>query len=110
GSTSHLLARLITRDDGARKINALLVATSKRLKTESNCANSSGRRALECFNRLRQATDYRPLMKQRLLTWLAQAAKASGTGPLQDHGIRISSTLEYLLRNVPFEVVKTKGR
>ncbi|OAX30500.1 hypothetical protein K503DRAFT_228582, partial [Rhizopogon vinicolor AM-OR11-026] len=49
-------------------------------------------------------------MKQRLITWLAQAAKAAGTDPLQDRGIRISLTLQYLLRNVPFEVVKTKGR
>jgi hypothetical protein len=29
---------------------------------------------------------------------------------LSGHGIRIGSTLEYLLRGVPFDVVKTKGR
>lgn len=29
---------------------------------------------------------------------------------MQGHGIRIGSTLEYLLRNVPFDMVKVKGR
>lgn len=29
---------------------------------------------------------------------------------LQGHGIRIGSTMEYLLRGVPFDVVKAKGR
>jgi hypothetical protein len=30
--------------------------------------------------------------------------------PLKGHGIRIGSTLEYLLRHIPFDVVKVKGR
>ncbi|KAF8834195.1 hypothetical protein BDN67DRAFT_992715 [Paxillus ammoniavirescens] len=30
--------------------------------------------------------------------------------PLQGHGIHISSTLEYLLRNVPSNIIKVKGR
>ncbi|OJA08253.1 hypothetical protein AZE42_02077 [Rhizopogon vesiculosus] len=50
GSTSHLLARLIARDE-VREINALLVVTSERPETEFNCANSSEGRALEYFNR-----------------------------------------------------------
>jgi hypothetical protein len=64
GSTSHLLARLIARDDEVREINALLVVTSERLETESNRANTSERRALEYFNRLRQATEGRDRAEQ----------------------------------------------
>lgn len=64
GSSSHLLARLIARDDEVREINALLVVTSERLETESNRANSSERRALEYFNRLRQATENRERAEQ----------------------------------------------
>ncbi|KAH9056236.1 hypothetical protein EDB87DRAFT_1540129, partial [Lactarius vividus] len=30
--------------------------------------------------------------------------------PLQGHGIRIGSTLEYLLRGMPFDVMKAKGQ
>ncbi|KAG2345444.1 hypothetical protein BDR05DRAFT_880795, partial [Suillus weaverae] len=33
-----------------------------------------------------------------------------GLDPFQGHSICIGSTLKYLLHNVPFEVVKTKGR
>lgn len=66
GSSSHLLARLIARDDEVREINALLVVTSERLETESNRANSSERRALEYFNRLRQATENRERAEQDL--------------------------------------------
>jgi hypothetical protein len=64
GSTSHLLARLIARDDEVREINALLVVTSERLETESNRANTSERRALEYFSRLRQATEGRDRAEQ----------------------------------------------
>ncbi|KAG1831910.1 hypothetical protein DFJ58DRAFT_848143 [Suillus subalutaceus] len=66
GSSNHLLARLIARDDEVREINALLVVTSERLETESNRANSSERRALEYFNRLRQATENRERAEQDL--------------------------------------------
>jgi hypothetical protein len=44
------------------------------------------------------------------LTWVVKAAKAGGLEKLPGHGIRIGSTLEYLLRGVPFNVVKAKGR
>lgn len=34
----------------------------------------------------------------------------AGIKPLSGHSIRISSTLKYLLHNLPFKVVKTKGQ
>jgi hypothetical protein len=52
----------------------------------------------------------KPLTKAKFIERLAQAARAAGEDPMQGHGIRIGSTLEYLLRNLPFEVVKTMGR
>ena len=45
-----------------------------------------------------------------MLAVLSKAALGCHLDPLQGHGIRIGSTLEYLLRGVPFEVVKVKGR
>jgi hypothetical protein len=53
---------------------------------------------------------YRPLTKSKMLAVLAKAARAVSLDPLQGHGIRIGSTLEYLLQGVPFDVVKSKGR
>ncbi|KAG2029159.1 hypothetical protein BDR03DRAFT_1096313 [Suillus americanus] len=53
---------------------------------------------------------HRPLTKTKFLSRLASATRAAGREPLQGHGIRIGSTLEYLLRNIPFDVVKVKGR
>ena len=53
---------------------------------------------------------YRPLTKTKFLVELAKAARAAGLEPLQGHGIRIGLTLEYLLRGVPFNVMKVKGR
>lgn len=53
---------------------------------------------------------HRPLTKPAFIKALATAATKAGLQPLQGHGIRIGSTLEYLLRGVPFEVVKVKGR
>ncbi|KAK0430699.1 hypothetical protein EV421DRAFT_1912589 [Armillaria borealis] len=44
------------------------------------------------------------------LSRLHKAFKEAKIEPLQGHGIRIGSTLEYLLRGVPFDVVKTIGR
>ena len=52
----------------------------------------------------------RPLTKSKFLERVEAAAHAAGLEPLQGHGIRIGSTLEYLLRGVPFDVMKTKGR
>ena len=53
---------------------------------------------------------YRPLTKPAFIKALTGAAKSVGLDPRQGHGIRIGSTLEYLLRGVPFEVMKAKGR
>ena len=53
---------------------------------------------------------YRPLTKTKFLAELAKAACTAGLEPLQGHGIRIGSTLKYLLRGVPFDVMKVKGR
>lgn len=58
----------------------------------------------------RHKDSYRPLTKTKFLQRLTSAAKAAGRQPVSGHGIRIGSTLEYLLRNIPFDVVKVKGR
>ena len=52
----------------------------------------------------------RALTKSKFLERVEAAAHAAGLEPLQGHGIRIGSTLEYLLRGVPFDVMKAKGR
>ncbi|KAH8987480.1 hypothetical protein EDB86DRAFT_3065717 [Lactarius hatsudake] len=51
----------------------------------------------------------RPLTKEKFLERVGKAARAAGLKPLQGHGIRIGSILEYLLRGVPFDVMKAKG-
>lgn len=53
---------------------------------------------------------HRHLTKRKFLDVTSKAAKAAGLVPLQGHGIRIGATLEYLLRGVPFDVMKVKGR
>ena len=57
----------------------------------------------------RHKTAHRPLTKSKFILELAIAAHAAGLEPLQGHGIRISSTLEYLLRGVPFDIMKVMG-
>lgn len=57
----------------------------------------------------RHKNRYRPLTKTKFLAELARATCAAGLEPLRGHGIRIGSTLEYLLRGVPFDVMKVKG-
>ena len=52
----------------------------------------------------------RPLTKVKFLERVGEAATAAGLEPLQGHGLRIRSMLEYLLRGVPFDVMKAKGR
>ena len=44
------------------------------------------------------------------LTRVGKIASECGLPKLPGHGICIGSTLEYLLRGVPFDVVKAKGR
>ncbi|KAK0191738.1 hypothetical protein F5146DRAFT_931255, partial [Armillaria mellea] len=53
---------------------------------------------------------HRPLTKAAFLSRLHKAFKDAKIEPLQGHGIRIGSTLEYLLRGIPFDVVKTIGQ
>ena len=50
-----------------------------------------------------------PLTKPKFLERVNEAARTAGLDPLQGHGIRIGSTLEYLLRGMPFDVMKAKG-
>ncbi|PPR02753.1 hypothetical protein CVT26_009464 [Gymnopilus dilepis] len=52
----------------------------------------------------------KPLTKAKFIEVLARAARGACLDPRQGHGIRIGATLEYLLRGVPFEVMKVKGR
>jgi hypothetical protein len=53
----------------------------------------------------------RPLTRTNFLRRLnAAMAAVEGWVQFQGHSIRIGSVLEYLLRGVPFEVVKTHGR
>ena len=65
GSTSsHLLARLVSREEEVREINAALAVTSERLEAESTRANAAERRALDYFHRLRIATENRERAEQ----------------------------------------------
>lgn len=52
---------------------------------------------------------HRPLTRLTFLSVVSVATKRVGCSAIQGHGIRIGGTLEYLLRAVPFDVVKTKG-
>jgi hypothetical protein len=50
------------------------------------------------------------MTRSKFLSRLAVATAVAGLDRIQSHGIRIGATLEYLLRGVPFDVVKVKGR
>ncbi|KAH0830134.1 hypothetical protein J3R83DRAFT_1481 [Lanmaoa asiatica] len=63
-SSSHLLARLVSREEEVREINAALAVTSERLEAESSRANAAERRALDYFHRLRIATENRERAEQ----------------------------------------------
>ena len=52
----------------------------------------------------------RPMTRSILITRINKIATSKLLPKLPGHGIRIGSTLEYLLRGVPFDVVKAKGR
>ncbi|KAJ3489107.1 hypothetical protein NLI96_g2341 [Meripilus lineatus] len=51
-----------------------------------------------------------PLTHHKFLACIAEAAKEAGVETLSGHGFRIGGVLEYLLRGLPFDVVKYKGR
>ncbi|KAG2058091.1 DNA breaking-rejoining enzyme [Suillus hirtellus] len=52
----------------------------------------------------------RPLSQTVFLKRIREVAKRIGADNLKGHGLRIGGTLEYLLRGVPFNVVKSMGR
>ena len=52
----------------------------------------------------------RPMTRTILLARINKIAAENELPKLPGHGIRIGSTVEYLLRGVPFDVVKAKGR
>jgi integrase len=58
----------------------------------------------------RHAKGLRPLTRRAFLDRIAAVALSIGVTHLKGHGIRIGATLEYLLRGVPFDVVKLMGR
>jgi len=55
-------------------------------------------------------SNMRPMTKSIFLTRISRIASKNNLKKLPGHSIRIGSTLEYLLRGVPFDVVKAKGR
>lgn len=52
----------------------------------------------------------RPLTRGAFLKRVGIIAKQGGCPELKGHSIRIGGTLEYLLRGIPFDVVKSMGR
>ena len=52
----------------------------------------------------------RPMTRHVFLTGIHKIVTAKKLPKLTGHGIRVGSTLEYLLRGIPFDVVKAKGR
>jgi hypothetical protein len=58
----------------------------------------------------KHARGMRPMSKKQLLKRVASAAASAGLPDLKGHGLRIRGTLEYLLRGLPFKIVKTMGR
>ena len=52
----------------------------------------------------------RPLSHQVFTSCIKKIALANNLSNPSGHGIRVGSTLEYLLRGVPFDVIKAKGR
>lgn len=53
---------------------------------------------------------WRPMTRTILITRVNKIANQNGLEKIPAHGLQVGSTLEYLLRGVPFDVVKTKGR
>ncbi|KIM86983.1 hypothetical protein PILCRDRAFT_47172, partial [Piloderma croceum F 1598] len=58
----------------------------------------------------RHGKGHRSLTKRAFLDRIQTIAVSIGEDNLKGHGIRIGATLEYLLRGVPFDVVKSLGR
>ncbi|KAF5374416.1 hypothetical protein D9757_011845 [Collybiopsis confluens] len=62
------------------------------------------------FTYSQRGSTRKPLTKHAFIQRIHKAAKNKGLPALQGHGIRIGATLEYLLRGVPFDVVRAMGR
>jgi hypothetical protein len=58
----------------------------------------------------RHRTGLRVLTRSAFLKCLQEASDRIGRGDLKGHGVQIGGTLEYLLRGVPFDMVKVMGR
>ncbi len=58
----------------------------------------------------KQKGKFWPLTKSAFIRQIHLAVTKASLKPLQGHGIRIGATLEYLLRGVSFEAVKTIRR
>ncbi|KAG2138544.1 hypothetical protein DEU56DRAFT_715032, partial [Suillus clintonianus] len=58
----------------------------------------------------RHRAGLRVLTRSAFLKCIQESSDRLGQGDLKGHGIRIGGTLEYLLRGVPFDSVKTMGR
>lgn len=52
----------------------------------------------------------RPMTRDSFIAHIHKVAKTMGLPPMPGHGIRVSSTLKYLLWGISFDVVKVKGR
>lgn len=53
---------------------------------------------------------FRPLTKRIFMNRLNAITSSLNLDSLKGHGVRIGGTLEYLLRGIPFDVVKSMGR
>lgn len=58
----------------------------------------------------RHERTFRPMTKPIFRARVYEIASENKMEKISCHGIRIGSTLEYLLRGLPFDVVKSKGR
>lgn len=55
-------------------------------------------------------TGLRPLSKSQVISRITAIAKQHGLPDIKGHSLRIGGTLHYLLKGIPFEVVKVIGR
>ena len=49
------------------------------------------------------------MTRQTFVIHLNRIAQAAGLSHVHSHGIHIRATLDYLLRDIPFNVMKVKG-
>ena len=62
------------------------------------------------FFTYKDGTKHKPLTRHAFIKHLKATAKEAGIESLQGHSIQIGATLEYLLRGMPFDIMKVKGR